>query len=107
MRGMMRASKVLGAVVGHRAGLAPDAPLLSPARARWEIFVPSYRWVLEHRVAAELAALRALCDAPRTVVLLDYETNGDPDDLARPLSHAALVARYLAGTFPEPPGVAA
>jgi hypothetical protein len=34
------------------------------------------------------------------VVLLDYETNTDLDDLSRPLSHAALVVRYLDSCWP-------
>ena len=38
--------------------------------------------------------------ATRTVVLLDYETNGDVDDLSSPLSHAALVRCYLEGRWP-------
>ena len=39
----------------------------------------------------------ALCAIAREqpVTLLDYETNCDPDDLSRPLSHAGLVARVL------------
>jgi len=38
--------------------------------------------------------------AERTVVLLDYEANGDADDLARPLSHASLVKRHVEGVWP-------
>jgi hypothetical protein len=36
-----------------------------------------------------------------TVVLLDYETNVDLDDLSRPLSHAGLIMHYLNGTWPD------
>ena len=39
--------------------------------------------------------------ASRALVLLDYETNADVEDLSAPLSHAALVARYLEGAWPE------
>jgi hypothetical protein len=56
--------------------------------------------VLEHRLADEVWQLRELA-ADRTVVLLDYETNGDVDDLSAPLSHAALVRCYLEGNWPE------
>jgi hypothetical protein len=31
----------------------------------------------------------------RTVVLLDYTTNGDMADLSAPLSHAALIAQRI------------
>jgi hypothetical protein len=50
--------------------------------------------VLDNRVQDELAALRAI-GAGKPLVLLDYTTNGDVANLTTPLSHAALVARYL------------
>ena len=34
------------------------------------------------------------------VVLLDYTTNADVDDTSQPLSHAALVKRYLEDDWP-------
>ena len=39
--------------------------------------------------------------AVRTVVLLDYETNADVEDLSSPLSHAALVKPYLESRWPS------
>ena len=33
-------------------------------------------------------------------MLLDYETNGDVEDMPTPLSHAALVKRYLEDDWP-------
>jgi hypothetical protein len=94
MKGIKRTVRTFGKVLGHRSGLAGDR-LLPYAEARRVIYVPTYRWVLEHKLAAEIAALRQLRESGRTVLLLDYETNGDMDDLSRPLSHASLVARYL------------
>jgi hypothetical protein len=44
-----------------------------------------------------VAALRQLGDGGRTVLLLDYETNCDVEDLSRPLSHAGLIAQRLGG----------
>ncbi|MCA9635696.1 MAG: hypothetical protein KC420_06655 [Myxococcales bacterium] len=41
-----------------------------------------------------VAALEALARA-QPLILLDYETNCDVDDLRRPLSHAGLVAAHL------------
>jgi|HubBroStandDraft_6_1064221.scaffolds.fasta_scaffold931595_1 hypothetical protein len=38
--------------------------------------------------------------ADKTLVLLDYETNADPEDLSSPLSHAALVMYQLQGSWP-------
>jgi hypothetical protein len=85
-----------GAVRGHRFGPTSHV-LLDYRAARVQIYLPAYRWVLEHRVAARVERLRALSRAG-TVVLLDYETNADVADLTRPLSHAALVKHYIEGT---------
>jgi hypothetical protein len=87
-------------VLGHRAGFQGDR-LLAYAEARRQIYLPTYRWVLDHRLQEELAELRRLGTA-QLVVLLDYETNGDSDDLTRPLSHASLILRYLEGSWPAP-----
>jgi hypothetical protein len=37
----------------------------------------------------------------QTVILLDYETNCDLDDLTRPLSHAGLAIRHLTAAWPS------
>jgi hypothetical protein len=96
MKGLKRTVRTFGKVLGHRAGLA-GKQLLPYAEARREIYIPTYRWVLEHKLAAEVASLRKLGEGGKTVLLLDYETNCDVDDLSRPLSHASLVARFLDG----------
>lgn len=99
MKGIKRTVRRLGACLGHRAGLGGEA-LLSYRDARRRIYLPTYRWVLDRRLGAELAELRRLM-AAGDLVLLDYETNADPDDLARPLSHAGLVRHMLLGTWPD------
>ena len=104
MSGLKRTERRYGAVRGHRSGLAGTS-LLSYEAARRRIYLPAYRWVLDHRAADVVAELRQL-SADRDVVLLDYTTNGDLADLSSPLSHAALVDRYLADQWPveEPRG---
>ena len=97
MKGIKRTVRTFGKVLGHRAGLA-GKQLLPYAEARREIYLPTYRWVLEHKLTTEVAALCRLGEGGRTVLLLDYETNCNVDDLSRPLSHAALVAQFLGGT---------
>lgn len=99
MKGLKRTVRKLGPVRGHRRGVAGDA-LLSYLDARFAIYLPAYRWVLEHRLQAEVARLRELASAG-TVVLLDYETNADVRDARRPLSHAGLVQQYVEGRWPE------
>jgi hypothetical protein len=97
MTGLKRTVRRFGAVRGHRAGLE-GADLLPYEEARRRVYLPTYRWVLENRVEAEVAELRSLA-AEREVVLLDYTTNGDVTDLSTPLSHAALVARHVRGEW--------
>lgn len=98
MAGIKRGGTRRGAVLGHRFGMGTDI-LLDYRDARHRVYLPAYRWVLEHRLAAEVAEL-ARRSAAGPVVLLDYETNADADDLSAPLSHAALVARFVAGDWP-------
>ena len=101
MRGLKRSVRSFGPVRGHRAGVE-GGELLDYATARRRIYLPAYRWVLDHCVQPELTQLRELA-ASGTVVLLDYEANTDLDDLSRPLSHASLIVHYLRGTWPEEP----
>jgi len=68
--------------------------------ARLQIYLPSYRWVLDHCVENLVDELRNEAEG-RDVVLLDYTTNSDVSDTSRPLSHAALVARYIAESWPS------
>ena len=95
MRGLKRTTRRFGNVLGHRRG--PDgASLLDYAEARAQIYLPSYDWVLDNRLANELAELIKLARAT-PVTLLDYETNTDVSNLARPLSHAGIIVdRVLA-----------
>ncbi len=85
--------------VRHRQGIA-GARLLSYAEARRTIYLPSYHWVLTNRLQALLAEIQDQA-LEQGVVLLDYETNCDLDNLATPLSHAGLIKRYLEGNWPE------
>ncbi|MBU0553862.1 hypothetical protein KKF91_09595 [Myxococcota bacterium] len=99
MRGLKRTTRRLGRVLGHRDGVE-GAGLLAYLPARRALYLPSYLWVLTHRLQEEVAALRDLCAAHEIVVLQDYNTNPDPDDPAKPLSHAALIKRYIEGDWP-------
>jgi len=98
MRGLKRLGRTRGKVLGHRLGVGSPV-LLGYRQARYAIYLPVYRWVLENRLVAEIARLRNEA-AIRAIVLLDYETNGDVEDLTKPLSHAALVKCYLEGNWP-------
>lgn len=98
MKGIKRTVRSNGRVLGHREGLQGER-LLTYVEARRRIYLPSYEWVLRHKVAELVAQLRRLA-AERPVVLLDYTVNGDIDDDSAPLSHAALVRRHLEDGWP-------
>ena len=95
MKGIKRSGKSRGKVAGHRFGVGSGV-LLGYLEARRRIYLPAYYWVLEKRLVAEVERLRREMEL-RTVVLLDYETNCDIEDLSKPLSHASLVKRHLEG----------
>lgn len=73
---------------------------MSYAEARRLIYLPAYRWVLENCLIEERAQLEQL-NAQKTVILLDYETNGDVNNLKKPLSHAHLIKMYLENQYPN------
>jgi hypothetical protein len=101
MQGLKRTQRRFGPTLGHRAGVGGQE-LLSYLEARRLIYLPSYLWVLEHRLGAELQALSALAWT-RPLVLLDYESNTDVMNASKPLSHAALVRAYLLSDWPHMP----
>lgn len=98
MKDLKRTVRRLGKVHGHRRGI-DGADLLPYRQARELIYLPTYRWVLDHCLQDELQRLRDIA-ADRTVVLLDYQTNGDLDNLKTPLSHATLIKRYIEDDWP-------
>lgn len=95
MAGIKRSGKSRGAVLGHRFGIGSDV-LLGYRDARHQIYLPAYKWVLENRLKEQVQQLRTIA-ASQPLVLLDYETNGDVENLSSPLSHAALVKYYMEG----------
>lgn len=99
MSGIKRGGKSRGAVRGHRFGVGSDV-LLGYREARFRIYLPAYKWALENRLAAHIGELRHIL-TNKALVLLDYETNADPQDLSSPLSHAALIKHYLENSWPS------
>jgi hypothetical protein len=98
MRGIKRTARRLGPPLGHRL----DGRLIGYEDARRTLYLPTYRWMLDHRASELVAELRELSNH-RTVVLLDYTINGDVTDLSTPLSHAALVAQHILSPAGERP----
>ncbi len=99
MKGIKRTSRSNGRVLGHRAGIRGEK-LLSYLDARKQIYLPAYRWVLDNSLRDEVETLRQIA-AAKPIILLDYETNCDIENLSTPLSHAGLVKRYLENDWPS------
>lgn len=98
MKNLKRTVRRFGKPLGHNRGVK-GTELLGYIEARKEIYVPTYRWVLEHKVQNIIERLREV-SRNKTIVLLDYNTNCDVDDSSKPLSHAYLIKAYVEGLYP-------
>lgn len=98
MKKLKRTVRKFGRCLGHRFGTDSNQ-LLGYRDARYRIYLPTYLWVLEHKLEEEVAKLRSLAENS-PLVLLDYETNDDVNNLSKPLSHAGLLRLYLLREWP-------
>lgn len=87
-----------GRVLGHRKGVL-GTEILGYMEAKHQIYIPTYRWMLEHKAMDIIERLRKASET-KTIVLLDYNTCCDVDDETKPLSHAYLVKAYAEGLYP-------
>ena len=99
MKGLKRTVRRFGKPLGHRKGVN-GKELLGYIEARKEIYIPTYRWVLENKVAHIIERLREASNSGKTIVLLDYNTNADVEEGKKPLSHASLIKAYAEGIYP-------
>lgn len=99
MKHIKRTTRTNGPIVGHRKGVNGQG-ILDYLTARREIYLPTYRWVLEHKVPDIIERLRDVYKK-KTIVLLDYTTNSDPFDTKKPLSHAYLIKAFVEGCYPD------
>lgn len=100
MKNLKRTVRRYGKPLGHRKGLRGEE-LLGYIEARKLIYLPTYKWVLENKVPGFIKYLRNKSEVQgQTVILLDYETNGDIDDPTKPLSHAQLIKMMVEGNYP-------
>lgn len=98
MKGIKRTVRKHGYVLGHRKGVY-GTEILGYMEAKHQIYIPTYRWMLEHKAMDIIERLRKASET-KTIVLLDYNTCCDVDDEAKPLSHAYLVKAYAEGLYP-------
>lgn len=99
MKNLKRTIRRFGPMKGHRKGVA-GTELLDYLTARKLIYLPSYKWVLDHKLGSLVERLRRVSESG-TLVLLDYETNTDVWDPGKPLSHAGLIKAYIEGNYPD------
>lgn len=98
MKNIKRTVRRFGKPLGHRKGVN-GTELLGYIDARKQIYIPTFRWVLENKVADIIAKMKETANT-KTIVLLDYDTNSDVDNPAKPLSHAYLIKAYIEGLPP-------
>ena len=98
MKGLKRTVRRFGKPLGHRKGVN-GTELLGYIEARKQIYIPTYRWVLENKVTPIIERMRE-ASRTKTIVLLDYDTNADVENAKKPLSHASLIKAYVEGTYP-------
>ncbi len=93
MKGLKRTIRKYGKPKGHRKGIEGNE-LLGYIDARKQIYLPTYKWVLQNKLSNELTQLQKIM-TEEDLVLLDYETNGDIENALKPLSHAHLIKLYV------------
>lgn len=98
MKGIKRTVRKHGRVLGHRKGVH-GTEILGYVEAKHQIYIPTYRWMLEHKAMGIIERLRKASET-KTIVLLDYNTCCDVDNASKPLSHAYLVKAYAEGLYP-------
>ena len=98
MKNIKRTVRRFGRPLGHRKGVN-GTELLGYIEARKLIYIPTYKWVLENKVANIIERLRE-ANKTKTIVLLDYDTNADVENAMKPLSHASLIKAYVEGIYP-------
>ncbi len=93
MKGLKRTVRKFGMPKGHRKGINGQE-LLDYITARKLIYLPAYNWVLDHHLGKEIEELKGIAKN-KTLILLDYETNGDIENPKKPLSHAQLIKKNI------------
>lgn len=101
MKGLKRTVRRFGPPLGHRKGVY-GKELLNYFDARMQIYLPTYKWVLEN-VPSVRNIIARIADRAKTndIVFLDYNTNIEFRDITSPLSHAGLVKLYIEGNYPK------
>lgn len=105
MKKLKRTVKKFGVPLGHRKGVY-GKELLNYFDARMQIYLPTYKWMLDnvpevHQIVERIAERAKEHD----IVFLDYNTNSEFRDIRSPISHASLVKLYIEGKYPQERGI--
>ena len=92
MTGIKRPTRFYGIPLGHRRGI--NGELIDYYNARKLIYVPAYLWMLKNKTNSIITDLQDKA-LKSDIVLLDYTTNENIEDLSKPLSHASLIKMIL------------
>ena len=96
-----RTIRKYGQMRGHAKGAYSDE-LLEYFDARMQIYIPTYKWVLENIPEVRCVIARIKKQSLKSdIVLLDYNTNIEFRDISKPLSHAGLVKLYIENCYPD------
>jgi len=98
MKNLKRTSKKYGKVIGHQYNsYNGNAEIVDYITARHIIYIPAYNQVLYTKLQKEVNEFRVILQDPtyKGIVFLDYDTNEDPNDTSKPLSHASLIKTHL------------
>lgn len=99
MKNIKRTVRKLGKPLGHRKGVYGQE-LLNYIDARFLIYLPAYKHVLENNVQNIINRLSEASKS-KEIILLDYTTNSNIFDTSKPLSHAALIKLYIENKYPD------
>lgn len=84
-------SEKRGKIVGHQFG----DKLIGYKTARREIYEVVYNNMLDTYLKNEMALLIGLLAENQRIAFIDYDTNDDIENTAKPLSHASLIIKKL------------
>lgn len=98
-KNIKRTVRKFGLPKGHQYGTDSNE-ILSYIEARLKIYLPVYKYVLENHCSHIIDRLRTAAQV-KTIVLLDYTTNGNVFDGSTPLSHAQLVRSFTLGEYED------
>ena len=87
MKHIKRSCNKYGRVLGHKFG----EDIIDYNSARVNIYLPAYNWVIVNKLQDLMEELVTY----NKLVLLDYTTNEDINNLRKPLSHASLIKAHL------------